>query len=400
MPIMFKNEGVIPLAAIKTFGVSVKDDDNAIGFFGTGLKYALAILLRHGCQVRAYIGGQRVDFITAEEDIRGKKFDIVCMLETDGDEENPPQYAELGFTTELGKTWEPWMAFRELHCNTLDEGGTTEWVDEMPPECFAADPKMTVFIIEGPIIPTMWDERHSVMLVTDPIYEGAGVNVHQGNGKHLYYRGIRVMDHHKPAKYDYNIVGKHVDLTEDRTAKYPFQVRYAVTSLVMSSNDADFIRGVICDVKEGYEEELNFIEVGMTATETFLDVVGALRSENVLGVNHTAVEYHREHRSRNMNPSQSVEMTEVEKLQLKRAKRAVMDMGYDLIFPIVVVDYLGQNVLGKAELGHIYLSKRAFAQGTKMLAGTLFEEHIHLQEHLEDCTRSMPMLRARKLCSK
>ena len=38
--------GEIEPLLIRTFGVSVKDSESPIGFFGTGLKYALAILLR------------------------------------------------------------------------------------------------------------------------------------------------------------------------------------------------------------------------------------------------------------------------------------------------------------------------------------------------------------------
>jgi hypothetical protein len=46
--VVFENPGEIDAAAIRTFGVSVKEGENPIGFFGTGLKYAIAILLRTG----------------------------------------------------------------------------------------------------------------------------------------------------------------------------------------------------------------------------------------------------------------------------------------------------------------------------------------------------------------
>lgn len=45
--IIFRNKGVIDPKSITTFGVSSKENPGAIGFFGTGLKYAIAILLRH-----------------------------------------------------------------------------------------------------------------------------------------------------------------------------------------------------------------------------------------------------------------------------------------------------------------------------------------------------------------
>ena len=48
--IIFQNKGLIDVHAISIMGVSVKED-NSIGFFGTGLKYAIAVLLREGIKI-------------------------------------------------------------------------------------------------------------------------------------------------------------------------------------------------------------------------------------------------------------------------------------------------------------------------------------------------------------
>ena len=45
--IVFENPGEIDVAAISTFGVSVKETDNPIGFFGTGLKVRHCHLTSH-----------------------------------------------------------------------------------------------------------------------------------------------------------------------------------------------------------------------------------------------------------------------------------------------------------------------------------------------------------------
>jgi hypothetical protein len=42
--IVFENEGLIDLRSIKTFDVSVKENDSPIGFFGTGLKYTIVAI--------------------------------------------------------------------------------------------------------------------------------------------------------------------------------------------------------------------------------------------------------------------------------------------------------------------------------------------------------------------
>ena len=64
MYVIFENPGEIDPLAIRTFGVSVKEGDNPIGFFGTGLKYALAILLRTGHQVSMQAGELTLAFGT------------------------------------------------------------------------------------------------------------------------------------------------------------------------------------------------------------------------------------------------------------------------------------------------------------------------------------------------
>ena len=54
-----------------------------------------------------------------------------------------------------------------------------------------------------------------------------------------------------------------------------------------------------------------------------------------------------------------------------------------------VTDALGPNILGMAENERIYVSRLAFMQGTKRVAGTLIEEFIHLRYKYEDETRGM-----------
>src|SRR6185437_6468608 len=110
--VVFENRGEIDPIAIRTFGVSVKESENPIGFFGTGLKYALAILLRTKHRITIQSGERVLHVGTREAVVRGERFDLITL---DGE--------PLGFTTQVGKTWAVWMAYRELYCNARDEGG-------------------------------------------------------------------------------------------------------------------------------------------------------------------------------------------------------------------------------------------------------------------------------------
>ena len=69
--ITFHSPTVLPIEAATTMGVSVKESDNAIGKFGTGLKYAIAGVLRLGGSIAMTIAGTRYEFTAVPTDIRG-----------------------------------------------------------------------------------------------------------------------------------------------------------------------------------------------------------------------------------------------------------------------------------------------------------------------------------------
>src|SRR4051812_38184717 len=97
--LVFSNPGVLEMELVKMMGVSVKESSDPIGFFGTGLKYAMATALRLGGEMTIFTDGQRYDVRGRKMTLRDKEFTQVML----NDE-------PLGFTTELGKQWEAWMA--------------------------------------------------------------------------------------------------------------------------------------------------------------------------------------------------------------------------------------------------------------------------------------------------
>ena len=92
--ISFQNLGLIDIRGITTFGVCVKETKTPIGYFGTGLKYAIAIALRHGCKVSMWSGNTEHKFKVKKRKMRGQPIEVVFMGKI-----------ELPFTVELGKNW-------------------------------------------------------------------------------------------------------------------------------------------------------------------------------------------------------------------------------------------------------------------------------------------------------
>lgn len=205
--IIFRNNGLIDLTAVRTLGVSVKEDDSAIGYFGTGLKFAVATILRNGGEITIWRGADKHVFGVNPANVRGKNFDVVTL---DG--------VEIGFTTQLGRDWEPWMAFRELACNALDEGG----------RYFAANTPVgpgcgdeTIIEVVGGGIDRAYADRHDIIIKAEPLERNAFVEIHPGPSNDIFYRGVKVGQTMYQTFFRYNILSK-IDLTEDRTFKYSF----------------------------------------------------------------------------------------------------------------------------------------------------------------------------------
>ena len=80
--VVFQNKGLLDIRCITTFGETVKEHDNPIGQFGTGLKYAIAILLRHDIEPIFHIVVDDYIFTKRIAEVRDKEFSIVKMRET------------------------------------------------------------------------------------------------------------------------------------------------------------------------------------------------------------------------------------------------------------------------------------------------------------------------------
>lgn len=371
MSILFKNNGLIDLDFVRTFGVSVKDGNNPIGFFGTGLKYAIAILLRHKQKISIFVGKDEYRFTTTKKIKRGKAFEFVTMNEE-----------VLGYTTELGKTWTMWQAFRELYSNCIDEYG----------DVFRGDPKtecenaVTIISVSGQLFEDWYTNKDTVVLFSDPLYSTEPASIHPKGMGIIFYKGIRV-EIEPDALFDYNIK-QHLDLTEDRTVKYTWEPSHRICDAWLACTDENLLKRVLSAPKKIFEGKLDYSYSICTPSKEFVSVVEQIVSDGITNVNTSALKACRK-LSPNLNPI-SCKLSEIQKSQLKKAKKVLSFMGYKVDkYPIVVAEELGNSCLGMAENDTIYIAKRCFHMGTKMVTSTLFEEYIHLRYNLKDNTYEM-----------
>lgn len=373
--ISFANEGLIDLRAIRVFGACSKETANPIGYFGTGLKYAIAVCLRLGCEITIHRGLDKYSFGISKVRIRVDDFDIVHMRD-----HQTGETFELAFTTELGKTWEAWQAFRELWCNTLDEGGDVVDFQLKPGE------GQTVVTVIGEPMAEWYNKRDHIMLMSSAKWLSEGVEISHKNSKHAFYRRVRVADLQRPALMTYNIVGHGMDLTEDRSLKYDFLFHSKVAQALMSSEDEQLLDAIIHAPKDTYEGGLSFSDCDPGPA-----VLALLENADFRAIENESLNRMFKKITNKTKKPRELRIDDNEHAILDKALKFLRQLGYDSIedYDLIVTDELDDLCLGQARDGKIYINRRTFMKGTKMVAGTIFEEWVHLHHALHDETRQL-----------
>lgn len=241
--IIFRNPGTIDIRAIKTFGLTSKADEEKIGRFGTGLKYGTAVIARHGGLLKINTGGKCFEIGTRKDEFRGSEVHTVTMNGED-----------LPFTTDLGRDWEPWMAFRELYANAMDEGGTISRSDTAQDAC-GEETLISVDLDAFEAIFFSMDE-HFIDPNDEPFYSSPLIDVYEGKSLFVFYKGVAVMKLKDPAKYRYNLKG-YVDLTEDRTIKYEFVAKRLIAQALAASDNEEITKAAT-DARNKFEGGLDY----------------------------------------------------------------------------------------------------------------------------------------------
>lgn len=372
MKVVFRNKGVIDPRSISTFGVSSKEGEGAIGFFGTGLKYAIAILLRSGCDITIYAGTKKLEFGTRKEKVRVDDFTFVTM-----------NRKALGFTTEVGKTWEVWQAFREIYCNTLDEKGEFFTAAEAPEPVEGE----TMIVVSGASFLKAWDERAGIVLEGEPLITLEHVEIRHGASEHIYYRGIRALRLAKPSLFTYNVT-TNLELTEDRTIKHSFYADHYVAASLSKLEDKHVLQRVLTCSDDGFESGLNFANT--EPSDQFKGLVRLLNRQFNKWLNRSAIAACKESIFDGLERLEPTPLNALDAARMAKAVTFCHSIGFAVDdYPIIVTDFLGEGVLGRAHDERIFISTRVLMQGTKQLAATLIEEFIHLRHKLRDETYAM-----------
>lgn len=377
--LVFENNGMLDLNALRIMGASVKEGESPIGLFGTGLKYAVATAMRLGGSVEIIIDSKPHIISKRDISIRGQDFAQVVL------DDEP-----MGFTTELGKKWEAWMVVRELLSNARDEGGQTM---ETERESYQPLTGGTSIILSGKIFLDVWADRHLYFLRhAQPILDCAECEFypHTHGGKPLvFYKGIRIHQADEPMMYTYNLKGD-VALTEDRTLKFQHHLRDRVSAAVATSDNESLIEGLLTVDPLAWETCLDF-DIWQSPSETFNRVCSRLSRQKPKNLNAKAIAYYRKH-SGDTPDLTIISPSAVQQKMIDRAINFLRDLGYGAEIdrmPLKIVEWLGENVFGQAKHDSIFLAKPIFDRGTKYITSTILEELVHNQTGFHDHTREL-----------
>jgi hypothetical protein len=282
----------------------------------------------------------------------------------------------LGFTTELGRDWQVWQAFRELYSNCRDEPDGV--VSDYPVE------NDTVIVVRGEEFKNCYYNRSQVFLERKPEITLPFVEVHDVPSTHLFFRGVRVMELPKRTAFTYNLT-RQMTLTEDRTLKSVYEAAYYLSRCLPMINDANFADRLL-KYGDWENSSLDYADCS-EASSVFLDSIERLgHSGNIAGHALRLLKKKRED-AEIMKP---VLVSESQERDIQKALEILKKL--NVMMPrdgFTIVSSLGHNIVGLCRNNQIYLSMRCIAQGPNYIAITLYEEWIHREYDYADESRAM-----------
>lgn len=255
--VVFKTPTLLDIRAITTFGLHAKPNTpNPIGYFGTGLKMAIAVLVRNNIPIRLWIGNREYEFYTYNGKFRDVDTQFIRMRERTGIKKW--FHTDLGFTTQTAKDWEVWMAYRELESNTRDEEGMTYIMSSGEEAPYPSGYTTTIAVGPSDKFVEAAEGKEGVFLpngLRGDVADQPDFQVIDKPSSYLYYRGMRVMKLEQPSLMTYNILKKQ-ELTEDRTLKDQWWMPYQLVRWLGANQDLKLVNRFMDATDKNWEYSL------------------------------------------------------------------------------------------------------------------------------------------------
>lgn len=262
MRVNFLTPTIISYVDLISMGDSEKaDDPSKIGKFASGLKYAMALMLRHGVEFTVStweegncIAKYEVGTYEMSDEIKTKL--CIEIADTISD-----RHWQTGFATYLGLNWEPWMILRELFSNMKDEKGRYETGHVPAPYNGTC---MTLDFEDASVFAEVWANKHLYVNETEPLFHvSPKLRAYDNPEKHLriYKQGILVYeDTEKHSEYGWEIEFGEID--ERRLLNNVTGVLVGIADEISATQNEEFLRTLIRT--EAWVADDDFLESAVT----------------------------------------------------------------------------------------------------------------------------------------
>ena len=422
--ILIQNDGEIETNSFELIGASTKRDEKGkIGFFGSGLKYSIAYMMRKGIDFKIFSGFQELKFSTIPEKLKEKAFDRICI------NGKPTSY-----TVTMGPTWtKDWFVLREIYCNAIDEGTCT--LIKSTSDVRPSEGKTRIYVQltdELKAVIESWDsyfaDEREPLFVSERIYtcylgseDGSvytqPVAVYPKTNGTVYRRGIQVYNSDR-LMYDYGFT--NISINEDRTAKHGAAVSYAPLGIFSLFSNEGYIKSVL---RSGEDDKPSFEYAALSTTDLENEISDKwirFSQENTLVVKEKSGKY-AEYISDSKNevflipgmfarllkqshPGISIlgmgavigdvafseiELTPKMSFLLKQVLASLEEMKYSVPFEISVADFEDERIMGHADIPNkkIRIAASTFDKGRREIAMTIMEETEHIKSKSGDESR-------------
>jgi hypothetical protein len=400
------NKGEIDINAFKLIGASSKrGDESKIGFFGSGIKYSIAYLLRNNIPFKCFSGKNEIQFSSNPKKFRDKDFSVICI---NGE--------ETSMTTDMGIDWEIWYIIREFYSNAIDEGEheiTSVQFGDIAPE----SDKTIIYIKctkETDKIINEWnlyfsDSRNDLMY-----YDSHGNKLYSGGSDKIVYRKGIQCGYFPETKSLFHYDLAWVEINESRVIKSDWDFCWNLRKYLQHIKDKKVISHILSNIRGSWEAELDWKQSSHYFSNQWFECIGKkwLVRENTAGYFEEELQMF----PCLILPDNLVEglknafgdqvrvmgeasdgtyksgiinrvSNEKQKFLLKEVMRFFDEIKYTISYPIQLCLFENENQMGQALDETIYLSVKLFDRGRREIAKVIIEENEHLKTKFKDETR-------------
>lgn len=401
--IKIENQGEIDINALLLLGATSKrGDDTKIGFFGSGLKYAIAVLLKNNIGFHIFAGEKEIKVTTVEENFRGTKVNVIKV-----------NNRKTSLTTDMGPDWKAWFAIREIYCNAIDEGeheiGITNEITPVKGK--------TIFFVKFDYqlaeLFSNWnlyfsDKRQDIVAELPE----HGTTVFSGNKDKfiLYRKGVRCHEDRRKCLYHYDCTW--IKINESRTIDNLFDAQYNLPKVWGKGATVEMISEFFNNYSDTVEKDFQWSNVSfynkawleaINGRTLIIDSVAgffmeelASNREKFLILPSTVVESLKSYFGNRVTVKGMSEEEKSGDKEVTISPEQVADItfaidflkkgGVDVTAPIKVWEFNDSDILGKARNGEIRLSTKVFKKGRREVIATVLEENCHLDSGYGDKT--------------